>query len=143
MGTAISSILQGKETSLKELSGKRLVIDAYNQLYQYLSTIRQPDGSLLMDSRGNVTSHLSGLFFRTVNLLENGIKLAFVFDGTPPALKNSEIERRKGLKEKAELELSRAKEQQDIELMNRYAKRTSRLTKEMVDKFLVEANKLT
>jgi flap endonuclease-1 len=133
MGTAISSILQGRETSIKDLAGKKLVLDAYNQLYQYLSTIRQPDGSLLMDSRGNVTSHLSGLFFRTVNMLENGIRLAFVFDGVPPTLKNSEIERRKEIKEKAELELKRAKDLQDVELMNKYAKRTSRLTKDMVD----------
>ena len=89
MGTQLSSILTTKEITLDDLKGKKLVIDSFNVLYQFLTTIRQRDGSLLMDSKGNITSHLSGLFFRTTKLM-NLTKLAFVFDGKPPDLKKEE-----------------------------------------------------
>ena len=65
MGTNLSSILTTKEVSFDVFTNKKLVVDSYNVLYQFLSTIRQQDGSLLKDSKGQVTSHLSGLFFRT------------------------------------------------------------------------------
>ena len=32
-------------------------------------------------------SHLMGLFYRTIRIVENGIKPAYVFDGKPPELK--------------------------------------------------------
>jgi len=56
------------------LSGKSVAIDAYNALYQFLAIIRQPDGTPLKDHSGRITSHLSGLFYRTVNLVEKGVK---------------------------------------------------------------------
>ena len=65
MGTHLSPILKTKEISIDYLSGKTLVIDSFNILYQFLTTIRQYDGSYLTDKKGNITSHLSGLFFRT------------------------------------------------------------------------------
>ena len=94
MGVQITELLPLKDIELKELSGKIIAIDAPIFLYQFLTTIRQRDGTLLMDSKGNVTSHLSGIFFRTVKLLENGIKPVYVFDGKPPELKRKEQERR-------------------------------------------------
>ena len=74
MGTKLKDLLIMKEVSLEELKGKKLVVDSFNILYQFLSTIRQRDGSLLMDSKGNVTSHLTGLFSRTTRLMKEGIK---------------------------------------------------------------------
>ena len=62
-------------------------VDAFNTLYQFLSIIRQKDGTPLMDSQGRVTSHLSGLLYRTANLIDAGVKVAFVFDGEPPSFK--------------------------------------------------------
>jgi len=87
MGANIGEILESKETRLEVLSGKIVAVDAYNTLYQFLSIIRQPDGTPLRDSSGRTTSHLSGLIYRTTNLMEKRIKPIFVFDGKPPELK--------------------------------------------------------
>ena len=87
MGIAFKDLIPGKEITIKELGGKTLVVDTYNLLYQFLSRIRSRDGSLLMDSKGHVTSHLVGLFSRVTNLMNQNLKLAFVFDGESPDLK--------------------------------------------------------
>jgi len=107
-------------------------------LYQFLSSIRQRDGSLLTDSKGNVTSHLMGLLTRVSNLTQQDIKLAFVFDGEAPKLKHMTLEKRKEIKLEAQKKFEKAKEKEDLELMKKYAARTSRLTDEMID----EAKKL-
>jgi flap endonuclease 1 (EC 3.1.-.-) len=70
-----------KEIDFSYLSGKVVALDAFNALYQFLAAIRQPDGTPLKDSKGRITSHLSGLFYRTKNLIEYGIKVIYVFDG--------------------------------------------------------------
>jgi len=133
MGTQIKCILKSNTISLNDLTNKTLVIDSYNFLYQFLTTIRSRDGSLLMDSKGNITSHLVGLFSRTTRLMQNNIKLIFVFDGKPPELKEKERERRKNIKINAEKEYKKAVEEENIEEMKKYASRTSRLTEEMID----------
>lgn len=118
---------------LKNLSGKSIAIDAYNALYQFLAIIRQPDGTPLKDSTGKVTSHLSGLFYRTANLAQMGIKPVYVFDGTPPALKEVEIKRRTRIKEKALVHYERALKEGKIEEARTYAQATSRLKDYMTD----------
>ena len=133
MGIAFKDLVKGEEITLKDLEGKTLIVDTYNLLYQFLSSIRARDGSLLMDSKGNVTSHLIGLFSRLSNLMNAGLKLAFVFDGKPPSLKEKERERRKESKIEAQKEYEKAKQKQDIDLMKKFASRTSRLTPEMVE----------
>ena len=125
--------MTAQTVSLEEMRGRVLAIDGYNALYQFLSIIRQPDGTPLMDSAGRVTSHLSGVFYRTVNLLEAGIKPVYVFDGKPPELKLREIERRAEIKEKAEEEYRAALERGDLEGARKAAQATSHLTGEMVD----------
>ena len=141
MGTKLKDIIEKKDTSFKELSGKRVVIDSFNILYQFLSSIRQADGTPLMDSKGRITSHLSGLFFRTAKMLEYDIKPVFVFDGKAPVLKKKEKERRAELKEEAMKQYEISKEREDLESMKRFASRTSVLTPEMVNeaKELVKA----
>jgi len=94
MGTNIGAILELRETSLDALAGKIIAVDAYNMLYQFLTIIRQPDGTPLRDSAGRVTSHLSGLIYRTTNLMAKGLKLVFVFDGKPSELKAEVIRAR-------------------------------------------------
>lgn len=133
MGTKLSPIIIAREISIQDLSGKKLAVDSFNMLYQFLTTIRQQDGSLLTNSRGKVTSHMSGLFFRTTKLMRENIKLAFVFDGTSPDLKKEERERRQELKKDAEEKYKEAVEKEDVELMRKYAGRTTRLTKEMIE----------
>ena len=133
MGTNLKDIIIKKEIDLDFLKDKKLVIDAHNVLYQFLTTIRQNDGSLLMDSQGRTTSHLTGLYSRTLKLMQKGIKVAFVFDGQPPELKKKERERRGDLKKEAEIKYKEAASQENIENMKKYAARTTRLTKEMIE----------
>lgn len=118
---------------LRELRGRVLAIDAYNALYQFLASIRQPDGTPLMDSKGRVTSHLSGLFYRTINFLEAGIKPVYVFDGKPPELKTKEIEERMRIREEAAKKYAEAISRGRIEEARRYAQASSKLTSEMVE----------
>ncbi len=132
MGLHLKDLVEGKEIELKELAGKRIAVDTYNILYQFLTSIRGPDGALLTDSHGNVTSHLMGIFSRTTHLMQHNIQLIFVFDGKPPELKRKERERRRQLKEEAAEAYETAKEVEDIEAMKKYASRTARLTPEMI-----------
>jgi flap endonuclease-1 len=113
---------------LEDLSGKSISIDAYNAIYQFLAIIRQPDGTPLKDSAGKVTSHLSGLLYRTSKLVEMGIKPIYVFDGTPSPLKKVEIKRRVKAKEKAQVRYEQALAKGAIQEARMYAQATSRLT---------------
>jgi len=122
-----------KEVDLSYFSGKRIALDAFNALYQFLSAIRQPDGSPLMDSKGRVTSHLSGLFYRTKNLIENGIKPIYVFDGKNPEFKKKEIEIREEIKKKMEEKYKKALEMGIKSDLKKYAAGISRLTPDMIE----------
>jgi len=133
MGVDIKEIVNARKISLEDLANKVLAIDAHNALYQFLSTIRERTGEPLRDSRGNITSHLSGLYYRTMNLLTIGIKPIYVFDGEPPILKSMELSRRKLLKEEAKVKYSIALEKGDVEEALKYAKRASYLTDEMIN----------
>ncbi|MFH1522143.1 MAG: flap endonuclease-1 [archaeon] len=141
MGVQISEIIPKKEIELSDLKGKIVAIDAFNTLYQFLTTIRQPDGTPLMDKNGDITSHLSGLFYRNINLLQEGIKPVYVFDGTPPELKQAEIEKRKEAKRIAEQKYEEAKEKKDIGEMKKYGGRFVKITDEIIQqsKELLEA----
>src|SRR3989344_4793132 len=94
MGTAIGEIVTREQISLDNLNGKTLGFDSYNIIYQFLSSIRGEDGTPLKDSHGHVTSHLAGLFYRTINLVEKGIKPVFVFDGKPSEFKGETLRKR-------------------------------------------------
>lgn len=133
MGVNIKDITISHPTSIKELAGKTLAIDSYNLLYQFITTIRGPDGTPLQDKNGKITSHLQGLFSRTTTLLASGLRFIFVFDGTPPPLKYQELENRAKVKMEAQAAFESAKEQGDIESMRKYASRVSRLTPDLVD----------
>ncbi len=136
MGVDLKDIIPGEAKTVIEdlriLHGKIIVIDGYNALYQFLAAIRQPDGTPLMDNSGRITSHLSGLFYRTINIVEAGIKPVYVFDGKPPELKAREIERRKAVKEEAAKKYEEAVQSGDLELARRYAMMSAKLTEEMV-----------
>ncbi len=82
MGVDISRLVEKEDISFGELSGKRIAIDVYVMLYQFLKTM-----PLLTDRSGMVTTHLSGLFYRTMHLLQHRIKPCFVFDGSFPEVK--------------------------------------------------------
>ncbi|MEK6868610.1 MAG: flap endonuclease-1 [Nanoarchaeota archaeon] len=133
MGVAFKDIIISEEIKLDDLKNKVIILDGYNVLYQFLTTIRGMDGTPLKDSKGSTTSHLVGLFSRTASLMQKGIKPAFVFDGKPPDLKQKVHEHRNALKIEAERKFLEAKEKMDVEEMKKYAARTSRLSKDMVE----------
>ncbi len=138
MGVNLSGIIEAEPRKLRDFNGWIVAIDAYNTIYQFLSIIRQPDGTPLVDRLGRVTSHLSGVLYRTANLVEACIKPVYVFDGKPDVLKNNTIAQRKALKERAEEEYERALQAGDMETARMKAQATSKLTWEMVE----EAKKL-
>src|SRR5919106_6363044 len=116
MGVLLTPIVVKDTIALGDLRGRRLAVDANGELYQFLALIRLPDGTPLKDSSGRITSHLSGLFYRTTRLIADyGIKLAFVFDGKPPALKAAEIDRRRAIKQRYEAERDEAVRAGDLQ----------------------------
>ncbi len=141
MGTAIGELLVREDISLNYLKGRQVGIDSYNILYQFLSSIRSYDGTPLMDSHGHVTSHLTGLLYRTVNLLEKDIKPVFVFDGEPHKLKKETLEERKKIRTEAQAKHEEALKAGDMEEAKKQGSRALRLTPDMVAeaKKLVEA----
>ncbi len=133
MGLNIGNIVPKKDVEFSELRGKIIAVDASNIIYQFLSTIRQRDGTPLMDSEGNITSHISGLFYRNINLMKEGLKLVYVFDGEMPDLKGKTIKKRKKTKEKARERYREAKKEEDREKMLKYSKQLARLTPEIAE----------
>jgi len=133
MGVDISSMVEPRTIALRDLSGKIIAIDAFNSLYQFLSIIRFPDGNPLRDRDGEVTSHLSGLFYRCVNFLEAGIRPVFVFDGEPPKLKQETIQQRAAARSQAEVAWKEALAEGDIRRAWSKATRSSRLTGMMIE----------
>jgi flap endonuclease-1 len=132
MGVNLRDIANPRKITIEELNGKSLAIDAFNALYQFLSTIRGMTGELLRDNKGRVTSHLSGLFYRNLNLLEMGAKLLYVFDGAPPSQKNEEIKRRRQVKVVAAAKYSEALEKKDYVAAKKFASATAYLEDEMI-----------
>ena len=128
MGVKFKDIVSPEEISLKDLEGRTVAIDAYNTIYQFLSGIRQRDGSPLMDQNGNVTSHLSGILYRTASIVDKGIKPIYVFDGDSSEYKAKTIEQRRAIKEEAMEKWEEAKAAGNIEEARKFAIRTSRLS---------------
>ncbi|MCP8321429.1 MAG: flap endonuclease-1 [archaeon] len=133
MGVDLGEIIQRKKLSLDDLSGRIIAIDAYNALYQFLAVIRGEKGEPLMDRQRRITSHLSGLFYRSINLLEKGVKVVYVFDGEPPELKEAEIERRKRIKKEAIVRYEQAIRMGRMDEARKYAQMTSQLKDMMVE----------
>ncbi len=133
MGVNLRDLVPKTTVNLESLGGKSVAIDAYNALYQFLAIIRQPDGTPLKDRTGRVTSHLSGLLYRTSNLVEMGIKVVYVFDGVPPTLKEVEIKRRARVKEEALVKYEKALREGRVEEARTYAQMTSKLKDYMSD----------
>ncbi|MCK4477736.1 flap endonuclease-1 [Candidatus Bathyarchaeota archaeon] len=134
MGVNLTPIMVKQILTLNDLKGKSLAVDANNYLYQFLSLIRVRDGTPLKDSKGNITSHLTGLMFRSTRLIHDfNIDLVFVFDGQPPALKGGEIKRRREQREKALQEWQEALKARDYAKAFSKAVMTSRLTRSMIE----------
>ncbi|MBU4535026.1 MAG: flap endonuclease-1 [Euryarchaeota archaeon] len=132
MGVKFKDIISAKKITIKDLDGKIVAIDAANSLYQFLSSIRQRDGTPLMDESGRVTSHLSGILYRTSAMVEKGIKPAFIFDGVSHQLKGETISKRIEVRRESEQKWKTALERGEIEEARKFAVRSSRMSPEIV-----------
>lgn len=128
MGVKISEIIPRREVGIADFRGKTLAVDALNTLYQFLSIIRQYDGTPLKDNKGNVTSHLSGIFYRSMNLMQEGVKLVYVFDGKPPAFKFATNSSRKKTRENARVKWEEAIENGELKDAKKYAQASVEIT---------------
>ncbi|NQS73431.1 MAG: flap endonuclease-1 [Methanoculleus sp.] len=134
MGVAIRDILADcKETLTWDGLPGTAAVDAHNALYQFLSIIRQPDGTPLMNGAGRVTSHLSGILFRTVNLLERGIRPIFIFDGKPPEFKQETIDQRREIRTRADDAWKAALKEGDIEEAYKQASASTRIDRHILE----------
>ncbi|KAI0310696.1 PIN domain-like protein [Amylostereum chailletii] len=119
-----------QEHEIKTLFGRKVAIDASMSIYQFLIAVRQQDGEMLTNDAGETTSHLMGFFYRTIRIVENGIKPAYVFDGKPPELKSGVLAKRFEKREEAKEEGEEAKETGTAEDMDRFSRRTVKVTRE-------------
>ncbi|MDG6913779.1 MAG: flap endonuclease-1 [Nitrososphaerota archaeon] len=132
MGVDFGDSIPREKIQLEDIAGWRLAVDGYNTLYQFLAIIRGADGGHLKDAQGRVTSHISGLFYRNVNLIELGMKLVYVFDGRPPELKMEEIRRRAEQRREAKDQYLRALQAGEMAQARKYAGASTVLKREMV-----------
>jgi len=134
MGVNFSAIVTDikRNIELEDLKERKIAVDAFNTIFQFLSIIRdRMTGEPLRDSKGKVTSHLSGLFYRTTNWVEAGIKPIFVFDGKPPEFKHLTIKEREMIREEARRKWEEAKKKGEAAM--KYAQAASKLTDEMIE----------
>jgi flap endonuclease-1 len=128
MGVALRDIIADYKTPVTwEALPGIAAIDANNALYQFLTIIRQPDGTPLMDRQGRITSHLSGILFRMASFMEKGIKPVFVFDGKPTALKQATIDERRKIRDEAGEKWKEAVERGDEEEAYKQARSATRV----------------
>jgi len=118
-----------KENEIKNYFGRKIAIDASMSIYQFLIAVRS-DGSQLTNEAGEITSHLMGMFYRTIRMVENGIKPVYVFDGKPPHMKSGELAKRRERREEAQKGLTEAEEAGDAESMEKFSRRLVKVTPE-------------
>ncbi len=133
MGVNLTPIVEKRVVTLDDLRGRSFAVDSFVVLHQFLALIRARDGTPLMDNKGRTTSHLVGLAFRTTRLIADyGMRLAFVFDGCPPQLKHTEVEKRREIRQRYEKEYREAIATGDYKTAMSKAVMTSRLTGEAI-----------
>jgi flap endonuclease-1 len=133
MGVDIGALFKQEKITFKDLQDRVVAIDAYNVIHQFLSSIRGRDGTPLKNAKGETTSHISGLFYRSANLVDSRIRPIFIFDGEPHPLKKKTIEERRKRKEIAEKEYKEALEAGDLKKARMKAQQTSRVTDKIVE----------
>ncbi|XP_060074188.1 flap endonuclease 1-like [Ylistrum balloti] len=121
-----------KENEIKNYFGRKVAVDGSMCIYQFLIAVRQ-DGNQLMSEDGETTSHLMGMFYRTIRMVENGIKPVYVFDGKPPDMKSGELAKRKEKRDEAQKALTEAEEKGDAENIEKFSKRLVKMNKGHID----------
>ncbi|XP_027163993.1 flap endonuclease 1 [Coffea eugenioides] len=119
-----------KEHKFESFFGRKIAIDASMSIYQFLIVVGRSGTEMLTNEAGEVTSHLVGMFTRTIRLLEAGIKPVYVFDGKPPDLKKQELAKRFSKRADATEDLDEAVETGNKEDIEKFSKRTVKVTKQ-------------
>ena len=119
-----------KEQKYDSYFGRKIAVDASMFIYSFLAVVGRQGQDTLTTETGEVTSHLQGMYYRAVRMLETGIKPVFVFEGKPPALKREELAKRSLKREAAGVELQRAIDAGDKEAIDKLSKRTINVTPE-------------
>ncbi|KAF9975096.1 Elongation of fatty acids protein 2 [Actinomortierella ambigua] len=119
-----------REDDIKNYFGRKVAIDASMSIYQFMIAVRQQDGQLLQNESGETTSHLMGMFYRTLRMVDNGIKPVYVFDGKPPTLKSGELAKRTARRKEATAKQEEAEEIGDTEAIDKFNRRTVKVTRE-------------
>jgi len=114
-----------KPILITDYSNKKIAIDTSIILYQSVITIRN-SGNDLINKEGELSSHILGLFNKTIELLENKISPLYVFDGKPPDIKKEILNARKQVRKKALEKLSMAT---DEKTKIKYLKKAVNITK--------------
>ncbi|GAB2232081.1 hypothetical protein Droror1_Dr00011103 [Drosera rotundifolia] len=117
-----------KEHNFDSYFNRVIAIDASMSIYQFLIVVGRTGTEMLTNEAGEVTSHLQGMFSRTIRLLEAGIKPVYVFDGKPPELKKQELAKRYTKRADASEGLKEALESGNKEDIEKFSKRTVKVT---------------
>lgn len=133
MGINLKDIVEIEETEVESLGSRKIAIDALNSIYQFLSVIRRHTGEPLKDSEGRITSHLSGLFYRTTKLIDNEIRICYVFDGEPPDLKSKTSKKRRERRKEARKKYEKALKEGDVQKAKKYAQQSVSVQEQMID----------
>jgi flap endonuclease-1 len=118
-----------KKINITNFEHKIVAIDISILLYQVIIAIRN-SGADLINNQGDISSHILGLFNKTICLLKMNIIPIYVFDGKPPDFKTKIINNRKDIKKKAYNKLS---EQLNEDEKIKYFKRTVSISKKQID----------
>ena len=132
MGVQLGGLVEAKKVSIQDLAGRKVAFDGHNILYQFLAIIRGRGGEPLRDREGNVTSHLSGLIYRNSNLIEAGVRIAYVFDGKPHQFKRQVIRERSAARREARVKYEEAVREGRVEEARVYAQRAATTTSDIV-----------
>ena len=126
-----------KEKEMENLNDRKVAIDASMAIYQFLVAVRSsgPSGGggqslQLTNEAGDVTSHIQGMFNRTIKMMESGVKPVYVFDGKPPQMKGGELAKRIAKRAKAETDLTAATEAGDVDEIDKYSRRLVKATRQ-------------
>lgn len=132
MGVKLGGLVEARNVAIEDLAGRALALDGHNILYQFLAIIRGRGGEPLRDREGRVTSHLSGLIYRNSNLIEAGIRIAYVFDGKPHQFKMDVLRGRGEARREARAKYEVALREGRAEEVRMYAQRAATVGTDIV-----------
>lgn len=118
-----------KKINNNNFNKKMIAIDTSILLYQVIIAIRS-SGADMINSQGDITSHILGLFNKTILLLKMNIIPIYVFDGKPPEFKSKVIQNRREIKRRAYEKLAECLTEEE---RIKYFKRTVSISKKQID----------